>query len=131
MLWKATSTLLASSADVSMNERLFSAASEGADGCGCQPGGVHDQARAGPKARTGKGLGLLGRDGAQVLEIALVADEHYDDALVGVVTQLLQPPRHVGVCRLLGNVVDEKRADGSAVVSEDGGRGTGGGGAVV
>jgi hypothetical protein len=51
-----------------------------------------------------------------VLEIALVADKHDDDALVSVVAKLLQPARDVGVCRLLGNVVDEQSADSTAVV---------------
>lgn len=55
-----------------------------------------------------------------MLEIALVADEHDDDALVGMVPQLLQPPRHVGVRRLLGNVVHQQGTDRASVVSGGG-----------
>ena len=52
-----------------------------------------------------------------MLQIALVADEHDDDVRVGVVTELLQPPRDVDVRRMLGDVVDEQRTDGTPVVS--------------
>ena len=52
-------------------------------------------------------LRLLCGDRAEVLEIALVADEHNDDVRVGVVAELLQPPRDVDVRRMLGDVVDE------------------------
>ena len=57
--------------------------------------------------RTCERLRLLCGDRAQVLEIALVADEHDDDVRVGVVTKLLQPPCYVDVCRVLGDVVNE------------------------
>jgi hypothetical protein len=56
-----------------------------------------------------------------VLEIALVADEHDDNVLVGVVAQLLEPAGHVLVGRVLGNVVNEEGSNGTAVV----GRGDG------
>ena len=52
-----------------------------------------------------------------MLEIALVADEHDDDVRVGVVTELLQPPRDVDVRRMLGDVVDEQCTDGTPVIS--------------
>lgn len=63
-----------------------------------------------------KRLGLVSGDGAEVLEIALVADEHNDNVLVGVVAELLEPAGHVLVGRVLGNVVDEERTDSAAVV---------------
>lgn len=66
--------------------------------------------------RTGKGLGLIGRHSAEVLEIALVTDKHDDNVLVGVVPELLEPAGHVLVRRVLGNVVNKQRADRSAVV---------------
>ena len=52
-----------------------------------------------------------------MLEIALVADEHDDDFRVRVVAELLQPPCYVDVRRVLGDVVDEERADCATVVS--------------
>jgi hypothetical protein len=51
-----------------------------------------------------------------VLEITLVADKHDDNVGVGVVPELLEPAGHVLVRRVLGNVIDEQRADRSAVV---------------
>ena len=33
-----------------------------------------------------------------------------------MVTELLQPPRYVDVCRVLGDVVDEECTDGATVV---------------
>lgn len=64
----------------------------------------------------GKGGALIGGDGAQVLEIRLVADEHDDEVSVGVVFELLQPPLDILKSALLRNVVYEQRADGAAVV---------------
>ena len=61
-------------------------------------------------------LRLLCGDRAEVLEIALVADEHDDDVRVGVVAELLQPPCHVHVRRVLRDVVHEQRADSPTVV---------------
>lgn len=49
-------------------------------------------------------------------EIALVADEHDEYVLVGVVAQLAQPPLHVFVRQVLRYVVHEQRAHRSAVV---------------
>ena len=58
-------------------------------------------------SRTSKGFGLLSRHRAQVLQVALVPDEHDDDIRVCVVAQLLEPARHVHVCRMLGDIVYE------------------------
>lgn len=71
--------------------------------------------------RTGKGLSLLGRYGAQVAQIALVADEHDDNVGVGVVAQFLEPPGDVLVGLVLADIVDEEGADSTTVV----GRGDG------
>ena len=49
-------------------------------------------------------------------QIALVTHQHDDNIRVGVVPQLLEPPRHVLVCLVLANIVDEQGADGTAVV---------------
>lgn len=44
---------------------------------------------------TREGPRLVGGHGPEVAEVALVADQHDDDVVVGVVPQLLQPPLHV------------------------------------
>lgn len=49
-------------------------------------------------------------------QIALVSDEHDDNVAVSVVAQLLEPPRYVDVCGVLGNVVNEQCTDGTTVV---------------
>lgn len=77
--------------------------------------------RVGGMLRTGKGLGLLGGNGSQVPQIALVTDKHNDNVGVGVVAQLLEPSRDVLVGLVLADVVDEEGADSAAVV----GRGNG------
>ena len=51
-----------------------------------------------------------------MLQIALVADEHDDDVRVCVVTELLEPPRHVHIRRMLRDVVDKQCTDCAAVV---------------
>jgi len=49
-------------------------------------------------------------------QIALVTDKHNDNVGVGMVAQLLQPPRHVLVRLVLADVVDKQGADCAAVV---------------
>jgi hypothetical protein len=71
--------------------------------------------------RTRKLGGILGRDGAQVPLIRLVADEHDDDVAIGVVAELLQPPCNVLERAALADVIDKQGADSAAVV----GRGDG------
>ena len=66
--------------------------------------------------RTRKRARLIRGHGPQVLEIALVADEHDDDVRIGVVAELLEPPRDIDVRRVLGDVVDEECTDGATVV---------------
>lgn len=57
-----------------------------------------------------------------MLQIALVPDEHDDDVRVRVVAELLEPPRHVHVRRVLRDVVHEERTDCPAVVPVNGNR---------
>lgn len=66
--------------------------------------------------RTGELLGLLCRHCPQMPQIALVTHKHDDDVRVGMVAQLLQPPRHVLVCLVLADVVDQQGAHCAAVV---------------
>lgn len=44
---------------------------------------------------TSEGARLVGGDGAEVAQVALVPHQHDDDVAVGVVSQLLQPALHV------------------------------------
>ena len=68
------------------------------------------------KQRTGEGLGLVGGHRPQVPQVRLVSDEHDDDVVVRVVPQLLQPPFHVLVGQVLGDVVHQQRPHRPAVV---------------
>lgn len=54
----------------------------------------------------GELLGVLGRHRAKASEVRLVSDEHDNDVLVGVPTQLLQPSSHMVERLALGYVVD-------------------------
>ena len=98
MVWKADSTFEASSAEVSMNDNPFSAnlAVRGFIG-----------GRGNSQKRTSKRLRLFRRDRSQVLQIALVADEHDDDVRVRMVAQLLQPACDVDVGRVFGDIIHE------------------------
>lgn len=59
---------------------------------------------------------LLRRHRPQMLQIALVSHQHNHNVAVRMISQLLQPPRHVLVRLVLADVVDQERADGPAVV---------------
>lgn len=65
---------------------------------------------------TCKGSGLVCGHRPQVAQVALVPHQHDDDVAVCVVLQLLQPALGVLVGQVLGDVVDQQRSDGSAVV---------------
>lgn len=54
-------------------------------------------------------------------QIALVSHQHNDDIGVGVVAQLLQPPRDILVGLMLADVVDEQGANSTAIVSRGNG----------
>ena len=115
IVWNADSTFEASSAEVSMNDKPFSAVRDHESIVSVARGRGH-----GKRGLTSKALGLVRRHCPQVLQIALVSDEHDDDVRVRVVAELFQPPRHVHVCRMFGDVVDEKRTDCAAVVPAPG-----------
>ena len=66
--------------------------------------------------RTSKGLGLVRGHRPEVLQIALVPDEHDHDVRVGVVPELLEPSGDVRVRLVFRDVVDEQRTDRTAVV---------------
>lgn len=66
--------------------------------------------------RTCELLGLLRGNSPQVPQIALVSHQHNDDVGVGMVPQLLQPPRDVLIGLVLADVVDQQRTDGASVV---------------
>ncbi len=65
---------------------------------------------------TSKGFRLVRGNGTKVSQIALVSDEHDNNVAVSVVTELLEPPRHIDIGRVLGNVVYKQGTDGTAVV---------------
>ena len=52
-----------------------------------------------------------------MFQVALVSDQHDNDIGVSVVPQFLQPSSHVGVCRMFGDIVYEKRPDCSTIVT--------------
>lgn len=49
-------------------------------------------------------------------QIALVSNEHDDDVRIRMISQLLQPPRHILVRLVLADIIDEKGTNGSSVV---------------
>ena len=61
-------------------------------------------------------MGLVRGHGPQVAQVALVAHQHDDDVVVGVVPQLLQPALHVLVGQVLGDVVHQERPHRPPVV---------------
>lgn len=65
---------------------------------------------------TSKSLGLIGRDGSEVSQIALVTDKHNNNVGVGVVAQLLEPSGDVLVGLVLADVVNEEGTDSATVV---------------
>lgn len=122
MVWNAVSTLDASSAEVSI---LFP---KGGSSASPVPNDQRQNDASGKTAKKRassqgqavllrKEFCLLGRDGAQVPQIALVADEHDDNLGIGVVAEFLEPAEDVDVGRVLRNVVHEEGADCSAVVA--------------
>lgn len=115
MFWKASSTLLASRADVSMKERLFSPESELAS----QRQRQLTSSRC-PKL-TGKLLGFFGWHSAQVSQIALISHKHDDNVRICVISELFQPPVNIIVGLMLADVVNKKGTDGTTIV----GRGNG------
>lgn len=111
MFWKASSTLLASRADVSMKERLLSPAKR--EKVSQQSSGAE---KGWTSVHTSKLLGLLGRHGAKMPQIALITDQHDDNVTVCVVPKLLQPPRDVFVGLMFTDVVNKESANSTTVV---------------
>jgi hypothetical protein len=77
MFWNASSTLLASRAEVSIKERLFSPGQQ------CQRPTLSDLSIT--KRLTGKLLGLLGRHSPQMPQITLVSDQHNNNVTVSMI----------------------------------------------
>ena len=75
MFWKASSTLLASRADVSMKDKLFSPAEAVRSLKGCD----------GMMQLTGKLLGFFCRDCSQMSQVALVSNQHDDNVCIGMI----------------------------------------------
>lgn len=69
-----------------------------------------------PLYLTGKGFGFLRGDSTKMPQITLVSDQHYDDILVGMVTELLEPALHILVGYVLGNVVHQEGSHCAAIV---------------
>ena len=110
MVWNAASTFEASSADVSMNVKPF-AALRHIIICTMIP-----QFESSFGIHTCKCLCLICWHSSQVLQIAFVTDEHDNDIRIGVISELLQPPRHVDVGSMFRDVIDEECSDRSAIV---------------
>lgn len=104
MFWKANSTLLASKADVSMNERLFSPRQDQQS----QPDTM--------STLTGKLLGFLCGHSAQVSQITLVSNQHDDNVCIGMISKLFQPSRDIVVGLVFADVVDEQSTNSASVV---------------
>lgn len=68
------------------------------------------------RRRTCEASGLVGGHRPQVAQVALVAHQHDDYVAVCVVLQLLQPALRVFIRQVLGDVVDQERSHGAAVV---------------
>lgn len=69
----------------------------------------------------GELLGLVGRDGTKVTQIALVTNKHDHNVVIGVVAELLEPAANVLISSMLGDVVDQQSTDSSTVVSRSDG----------
>lgn len=108
MFWKASSTLLASRAEVSMNDKLFSPMLRSARPT-LNPWGTQ-------RKHTRKLLGFFRGHCPQVSQIALISDQHDDDVGIGVIPQLLQPPVDILVGLMFANIVNEESADRATVV---------------
>lgn len=108
MFWNASSTLLASRADVSMKDRWFSPVAKSQH---------RHRVFVGRPSLTCERLGLLGWHSPQMSQIALVSHQHDDDVRIGVVPQLFKPSCDVLVCLMLADVVDKQCSDGTSIVS--------------
>ncbi|KAG9350645.1 hypothetical protein JZ751_024534 [Albula glossodonta] len=62
--------------------------------------------------------GLVSGHGPQVAQVTLVAHQHNDDVVVGMVPQLLQPTLHILIGQVLGNVIDQQGSHCPSVVPD-------------
>ena len=53
-----------------------------------------------------------------MLQIAFVTDEHDNDIRIGVISELLQPPRHVDVGSMFRDVIDKEGTDCTTVITD-------------
>jgi hypothetical protein len=90
IFWKASSTLEASNADVSMNDNPFSA----------------DVSQLNAR-HTGKGFCFFCGDGSEMSQIGLVADQHDDNVGICMITKLFEPAYNILIGNMLGNIVHE------------------------
>ena len=67
-------------------------------------------------------MGLICGHGPEVTQVALVAHQHDDDVVVGMVPQLLEPALHVLVGQVLGDVVHQESPNRAPVVPAGEGR---------
>lgn len=56
-------------------------------------------------ASTCKSLGLVRGHGPEMAQVALVACQHDDDVVVGMIPQFLQPALHIFIGQVLGDVI--------------------------
>ena len=56
-------------------------------------------------ARTCKSPGLVRGHSPEMAQVALVARQHDDDVVVGMIPQFLQPALHVFIGQVLGDVI--------------------------
>ena len=54
----------------------------------------------------GKLLGILGAHSTLLLEVTLVANQHDDNVLVSMATELIQPTRNVVEALAFGDIID-------------------------
>jgi len=64
----------------------------------------------------GEFFGGVGRHFAQVSQIRFVPNQHNHDVVGGVFAELREPSLDVFEGGVLGNVIDEERADGTAII---------------
>jgi len=110
MFWKASSTLLASRAEVSIKDRLFSPEHVSL---------MSDVEKVGQ--HTCELFCFVRRHSSQVSQVALISNKHDDNIRVSMISKLLQPSCHIVICLVLADVVDKKGAYSTAIISRGNG----------
>jgi len=67
---------------------------------------------------SGEVLRFFSRNCPQVLQIALISNQHDHNVGIGMITQFLQPPLDVDVCCMLGDIVYEQCSHCTPVVAD-------------